>query len=79
MCEIVEFVMCVVVEDVCGEFSDVIFNDMCNFMGFYVLFCWLFFECGIIDFSFNDFYKLMYDWLVKIFSYFINFVCFWEL
>ncbi|KAI5463490.1 Nuf2 family-domain-containing protein [Mariannaea sp. PMI_226] len=65
-------------DDICGEYAEVIPADTRNLMGFYVSLRRLLFECGIMDFSFNDLYKPTYERLVKIFSYLINFVRFRE-
>ncbi|KAI6782789.1 kinetochore protein nuf2 [Emericellopsis cladophorae] len=76
--ETIEPPMRAAAEDVCGEFSDVIPPDTRNLMGFYVSLRRLLYECGILDFTFNDLYRPTYERLVRIFSYLINFVRFRE-
>ncbi|KAI6247487.1 putative kinetochore protein nuf2 [Erysiphe necator] len=76
--ETVEPAMREAVEDVCGEYIDIIPPETRNLMGFYVSLRKLLIECGITDFSFQDLYKPTHDRLVKVFSYIINFVRFRE-
>ncbi|CCE26990.1 kinetochore-associated Ndc80 complex subunit nuf2 [Claviceps purpurea] len=74
--ETVEPAMRAAAEDVCGDFSDVIPPDTRNLMGFFVSLRRLLYECGIVDFSFNDLYKPTHSRMNKILSYLINFVRF---
>ncbi|KAG6030417.1 kinetochore-associated Ndc80 complex subunit nuf2 [Claviceps sp. Clav32 group G5] len=76
--ETVEPAMRAAAEDVCGDFSDVIPPDTRNLMGFFVSLRRLLYECGIVDFSFNDLYKPTHSRMTRILSYLINFVRFRE-
>ena len=66
------------VEDICGDFAEIVPSDTRNLLGFFVSLRQMLVECGVHDFSFADLVRPTHDRLVKIFSYTINFVRFRE-